>query len=310
MRRWPFLLAGAGAALAAAAVSCIPDVVPSPSSLPHCASLDGGCGMSGTDDCCTSDHVAGGIFSLLNDAGYPAAVDQFRLDRYEVTVGRFRAFVAGYDLYKPQAGDGASPVLGPSSGWDPAFDASLPADSAALRTSLGCSQDYSTWTDTPGMNESQPINCVSWYVAFAFCAWDGGRLPTATEWNYAAAGGDQQRTYPWGSQTPDPTFATFGCTGTQGACVIPPVGSTPMGAGKWLQQDLAGSMAEWTLDFYGDLPTNCADKCAYLVDAGLGRDLRGGDFNHDATELPTTYRVGFLPEQRQDFIGFRCARAQ
>jgi formylglycine-generating enzyme required for sulfatase activity len=314
MRRWPCALAGLTGLVGAlgAAVSCIPDVVPSASTLPRCASLDGGCGLSGTDDCCVSDHVAGGIFNLANDTTHPVSVDQFRLDRYEVTVGRFRAFVADYPVYKPQPGDGASPALGPSSGWDPSWNAALPAGADALRTSLACDQNYATWTDAPGMNENRPINCVTWYLAFAFCAWDSGRLPTEAEWNYTAAGGNLQRPYPWGTDAPDAgAYASFGCPGTPSPCVIPTVGSTPMGAGKWMQQDLAGSMAEWTLDYFGDLPApGCGDKCADLTDAGFGRELRGGDFTHDDTEILTTYRVGFLPDTRQDFIGFRCARAQ
>jgi hypothetical protein len=68
-----------------------------------------------------------------------------------------------------------------------------------------------TWTDTVGPNENLPMNCVPWYKAFAFCVWDGGRLPTEAEWNYAATGGNEQRKYPWGSTAPDDALAVFNC---------------------------------------------------------------------------------------------------
>ncbi len=246
----------------AAAGACIPDVVPDPSTLPRCSTLDAGCGADGADDCCTSDHVAGGQYNRTNDPTAPARVDAFRLDRYEVTVGRFRAFFAGYALDKPRAGDGASPALGPASGWDPAWNSLLPKDQDALRQKLGCASGYATWTDLPGAGDDRPINCVDWYLAFAFCAWDGGRLPTEAEWNYAAAGGDEQRPYPWGTQDPDPTRAVFGCPSDTMSCPIPAVGSAPLGQGKWKQLDLAGSMAEWTLDYFSTLPTGCDDHCA------------------------------------------------
>ena len=46
------------------------------------------------------------------------------------------------------------------------------------------------------------MNCVNWFEAYAFCIWDGGFLPSDTEWEYAAAGGSLQREYPWGSTAP------------------------------------------------------------------------------------------------------------
>src|SRR6185503_5212427 len=101
------------------------------------------------------------------------------------------------------------------------------------------------------------MNCVSWFEAFAFCAWDGGRLPTETEWNYAAAGGNEQRVYPWGANI-DLTKASYDCAGDGSGTGTPncmfsdmlPVGSrSPQGDGKWGQADLAGNVWEWTLDW-------------------------------------------------------------
>jgi formylglycine-generating enzyme required for sulfatase activity len=50
--------------------------------------------------------------------------------------------------------------------------------------------------------DRKPLNCVSWQLLFAFCVWDRGRLPTNAEWGYAAAGGGEQRAFPWGDMSP------------------------------------------------------------------------------------------------------------
>src|SRR6187549_509212 len=64
-----------------------------------CKALPATCGASGTDDCCRSLLTPGGTYyrSYDNvdhfDRSFPATVSDFYLDKYEVTVGRFRAFV-------------------------------------------------------------------------------------------------------------------------------------------------------------------------------------------------------------------------
>ncbi len=135
---------------------------------------------------------------------------------------------------------------------------------------------FRTWTDEPAGNEAAPINCASWYLAFAFCAWDEGRLPTEAEWNYAAVGGNEQRAYPWGDEAPSQELAVYGCDTTMTVCPIPSVGSkSPAGDGKWGQADLAGSLFEWVLDYHADLTETC-NNCAALTDGGYGRGSRGG----------------------------------
>jgi|SRR5580704_4705762 sulfatase modifying factor 1 len=83
-------------------------------------------------------------------------------------------------------------------GWGPSDDANVSPTDAHLSS---CSP-AATWTPSPSGSENLPINCVDWAEAYAFCIWDGGFLPSDAEWEYAAAGGSEQREYPWGSALP------------------------------------------------------------------------------------------------------------
>jgi formylglycine-generating enzyme required for sulfatase activity len=294
------------------------------------------CGASATDSCCQAAPVDGGTFYRSydvatddhNDMRYPATVSAFVLDKYEVTVGRFRAFVnagLGTQASPPAAGAGAHPKLA-GSGWDSGWNTNLAASTTALAATVKCDSTYQTWTDAPGANENKPMNCVSWYEAMAFCIWDGGYLATEAEWNYAASGGSEQRAYPWSnpatSTTIDCTYANYRIdspagmrcvNGTTGA--VNRVGSeSPKGDGKWGHSDLAGNVWEWTLD--GDLnakneevsppPLPCHD-CANLT-ASHDRVLRGGSFDNPASSSRAALRNDFPPTYRNGYVGLRCAR--
>ena len=291
---------------------------------PSCAQPVLMCGLS-DDSCCDSPVVPGGTYARSHDIGtdgafpdtsFPATVSSFRLDRYEVTVGRFRAFVnagMGTQVSPPTVGAGAHPNL-EGSGWLDSFTAELEPDATSLTAGLK-SCGATGWTDdASGGNERRPMNCITWYEAMAFCAWDGGFLPTEAEWNLAAVGGIEYRAYPWpsppgsgdfGSLDIDCTFANydFGCGGT-----TTNVGEeSPKGDGKWRQADLAGNVAEWTLDWYAEYQNPCSD-CANLVEAPK-RAVRGGHYFSDASGLRAAFRFHVPPTARVGSQGVRCDRA-
>ena len=303
------------------------------------------CGPNGNESCCFSLPVTGGVFyrtyqssgSGATGQADAATVSAFRLDKYEVTVGRFRQYVS-YLVgggSPPSGGSGKHTHLSAGkglvdsaragsfeAGWDPSWNTNIPNGATAGSTwaqNLNCGP-YGTWTASAGNNEMLPLTCLDWYEAHAFCIWDGGFLPSEAEWKYAAAGGDQLRMYAWGSMDPGTAsqYAMYDCyypTGTRGNCTslanIAKVGSTPLGLGRWGQLDLAGSVWEWNLDEYASYVSPCID-CAYLTGA-TNRVLPGGGFhtglmpyllsaNRTTVSYATTYRGDFG-------VGVRCARA-
>jgi formylglycine-generating enzyme required for sulfatase activity len=139
-------------------------------------------------------------------------------------------------------------------------------------------------------------------------------LPSEAEWNYAAAGGRQQRLYPWGDTDPGAgtTYAIYGCNspGTGGCTSLSAIAQfgalPPAGQGLYGQLDLAGNMAEWTLDVYANYAVPCSD-CAALV-GGSQRVFRGGSYDRDKSFLYTSTRVFADPAGRFADVGFRCAR--
>jgi len=275
--------------------------------VPSCEGLSTLCNDDETAvSCCTSIEVPTGSFNRNDDAAYPATISSFKLDKYPVTVGRFRKFLGDYDSWRasgnPAAGDGAHPRIA-GSGWDSAWDHLLPPNAEAFAGNVSCYPPEHAWTDTPGANEAAPVNCIIWYEAFAFCLWDGGRLPTEAEWEYVAAGGDEQRRYPWGDDATAPLPANYADNHNRPDL---PVGSEPAGNGRWGHSDLSGSVYEWALDWEQGYLTPCND-CANLT-AGDLKIARGGSWQDTAAALESGYRGHSYIDGRWTSVGIRCAR--
>jgi formylglycine-generating enzyme required for sulfatase activity len=258
-------------------------------------------------------------------------VSGFRLDKYEITVARFRQFVNAVATgWLPAAGSGKHTYLNNGqgladssspgnfeSGWDPSW--TIPTTLEAWSTTLDAPPSF--YSPSAGPDDNVPINTLNWYEAYAFCIWDGGFLPTEAEWNYAASGGSEQRVYPWSSppdsQAIDCLHANYLGLAAGAADCYPlglpqAVGSeSPVGDGKWGQTDLAGNVLEFVLDWYAPYGAACTD-CAYLDQSpdasSAGPVLRGGSGVDTAPGVLSAVRYG---DNRidQGTTGARCARA-
>jgi formylglycine-generating enzyme required for sulfatase activity len=267
------------------------------------------------------------------DEADPATVSGFRLDKYLVTVGRYRQFVNavlppdGGSGWLPAAGsgkhthlnDGQGLASGPDAGtFEPGWVATDDSNIAPTNANLACdTMGHNTWTNTAGADETLPMVCPNWWEAYAFCIWDGGFLPSEAEWEYAAAGGSQEREYPWGSTDPGmmDEYAVFGCyypsglahLSCFGGATIAPVGSAPLGAGLWGQLDLVGNAFEWDLDWSAPSFVDPCTNCATLAGGSL-RVIAGGSFSYDDTYLAPSNPYLSAPTDRSANTGFRCAR--
>ncbi len=334
---------GSGGGVASQAIAC-------PGTGPGQSCVAGGPGLNNcgaaSESCCTSLPVATGTYfrtyTNSGDGGTgeadPASVSSFRLDKYLVTLGRFRQFANA--VLPPDGGTGWLPGPGAGKhahlnggqglvdvgastdaqvvyekGWQSAFDANVAPTDANL-TSACDTPAYATWTHAPGTQENLPVNCVNWYEAYAFCIWDGGFLPSEAEWEYAAAGGNEQRQYPWGSTPPGTAnqYAIFNCnypsgSGTcTGVANVAPVGTATLGAGLWGQLDLAGDLSEYELDSYAPFMSPCIDCANLSINATSAWADRGGWFNQVGGQyLPAWRRM--YGAGRGISTGIRCARA-
>jgi iron(II)-dependent oxidoreductase len=251
--------------------------------------------------------VAGGAFEL-GDPGWWFAYDNerprhlvelapFEIDRLPVTNGDFREFVAD--------GGYARPELWTREGW--AWRSAERAERPLFWRADGSERRFDRVAD---LDAARPVMHVSWYEADAFARWAGKRLPTEAEWEKAAAweprSGIAYR-YPWGPDWPTLERANV----DQTAFAPAPAGTYPDGASAYGALGMLGDVWEWTASDFGGYPGFRAhpyEEYSSIFFGGGYKALRGGSWATRTRVVRTTFRNWDLPQRRQLFAGFRCAR--
>lgn len=169
---------------------------------------------------------------------------------------------------------------------------------------------YCNW-GKPG-RQLHPVNCVDWAQAQAYAKFKGARLPSESEWEYAATSGGKNQKYPWGNDGPTCDKVVMKDSGVYGCGInaTMPVCSRPKGNTEQGLCDMAGNVFQWVQDAYkGSYKGAPADGRAVNGVGDYDRVVRGGAFNcDDADNMRADFRSGSSPEYRGEFIGFRLAR--
>jgi formylglycine-generating enzyme len=294
--------------------------------------------------------IPGGEFLMGSDGFYPeerpahrVTVDGFWMDVHPVTVSEFRRFVAatGYRTVAER------PLL--AADYPDADPELLVPGSLVFRPAAGPvdTRDFRQWwaylpgacwqrpdgpaSDVRGRNR-HPVTHIAYSDAEAYAAWAGKALPTEAEWEFAARGGLDGATYPWGDefapggrqlantwqgQFPWQNLKLDGYAGTS------PAGAFP--ANGYGLYDMVGNVWEWTSDYFlprhpGAGRTKAAACCVPRNPsvAEPGRDLvspiprrviKGGSHlcapNYCQRYRPAA-RQGEAIDTSTGHLGFRC----
>jgi formylglycine-generating enzyme len=149
-----------------------------------------------------------------------------------------------------------------------------------------------------------PVTGINWYDAVKYAEWEGKRLPTEAEWEYAARGGLKNKMFPNGDRI-DTTLANITFRGLRTAPVQ--VGCySPNGYGIY---DMAGNVTEWVMDWYeSDYYSKAGRQNPQGPVMGKFKVIRGGGWHSGPSCIKVYYRNA-LPSNWVDFnVGFRCVK--
>ncbi|MCC7154944.1 MAG: SUMF1/EgtB/PvdO family nonheme iron enzyme [Bryobacterales bacterium] len=145
--------------------------------------------------------------------------------------------------------------------------------------------------------QNYPMPGMNWMEARDYCEWDGGRLPSEAEWEYAARAGANAPRYgeldriAWHRRN-------------SGGRTHPVKTKQSNALGLY---DMLGNVCEWTAGWYGPYSAGPATNPTGPF-SGTGKVVRGGSYLYGGRLLRSTYRGCVDPEHRDTDLGFRCLR--
>lgn len=194
----------------------------------------------------------------------------YYIDRYEVSNADFQAFIDSGGYRRAEF-------------WDQAME---PAKSFTDKTGLAGPRDWSGGKYPVG-KERYPVSHVSWEEARAYCVSKGKDLPTVFQWEFAARATMETpfaMVYPWGPLKGAEILQRANLESTSAR----PVDSMPFGMSPFGVYNMAGNVAEWFRNAFGD-----------------GHGSLGGSWRSMTYEF---YSMAWHPKsESSDAIGFRCA---
>ncbi len=166
--------------------------------------------------------------------------------------------------------------------------------------------------------DDYPVIYIEWNQATAYCTWAGKRLPTESEWEYAARGGLAGKRYPHGDSIScsDANYARY--SSFEDCWDFGGLENDTHQVGSYIANgyglyDMAGNAWEMVHDWYSNSYYQyCVDNNIVNDPPGPAPDryhvVRGGGWDFDTSNLRvagrTTYGVSTFLDGA---VGFRCA---